>query len=244
MSCPVTVRLGVYALGAADAAERLLVESHLPNCQVCQMELAQFEPLPRLLAQVPEGLLLNDGSPGWRHSADASRSPARAAGTGKAQGLASRWRTAVGVTAAVLLLAVGGIWLAQPGASRPVNTAPRATVKLSVANPVTHVRVTATLIRTSWGTLIRLVAWGLPLNQPCRLIVRSRAGATEVTGAWDAWRAGPVRVPASAAWRLGNIGSLQIATPGRTLVTVPVPPPRGRADAPAGQAQLTVPRRG
>ena len=36
MTCPVTVRLGVYALGAADAAERMLVESHLVTCRACR----------------------------------------------------------------------------------------------------------------------------------------------------------------------------------------------------------------
>ncbi len=61
---------------------------------------------------------------------------------------------------------------------------------------------------------------GLPLNQPCRLIVRSRAGGTEVAGAWDAWRAGPVSIPASAAWRPADISSLQVATTDTNLVTV------------------------
>jgi anti-sigma factor RsiW len=46
MTCPVTVRLGVYALGAADAAERVLVESHLSTCQECRAELARLAPLP------------------------------------------------------------------------------------------------------------------------------------------------------------------------------------------------------
>jgi hypothetical protein len=80
--------------------------------------------------------------------------------------------------------------------------------------------VTITLTGTSWGTSIRLLAWGLPLNQPCRLIVRSRGGGTEVAGAWDAWRAGPVSIPASAAWRPDDIASLQVATTSRSLVTI------------------------
>ena len=93
-------------------------------------------------------------------------------------------------------------------------------ITLSGANPATHVRVTVALTGTSWGTSIRLLAWGLPLNQPCRLIVRSRTGGTEVTGVWDAWSAGPVSIPASAAWRPADISSLQVATTSRNLVTV------------------------
>jgi hypothetical protein len=82
------------------------------------------------------------------------------------------------------------------------------------------VRVTVTLTGTSWGTSIRLLASGLPVNQPCRLIVRSRSGVTEVAGTWDAWRAGQFSIPASAGWRPTDIASLQVTTTSRNLVTV------------------------
>ena len=121
---------------------------------------------------------------------------------------------------AAALGAAGGFWLAQPGASQPAANSLPAAITLSGANPATHVRVTVALTGTSWGTSIRLLAWGLPLNQPCRLIVRSRTGETEVTGVWDAWSAGPVSVPASAGWRPADISSLQVATTSRNLVTV------------------------
>jgi hypothetical protein len=120
---------------------------------------------------------------------------------------------------------VGGLWLAQPGASQKAANSPPAAITLSGANPDTHVRVTVTLTGTTWGTSIRLLARGLPLNQPCRLIVRSRTGGTEVTGAWDAWRAGPISVPASAAWRPADIATLQVATPSRNLLTLTAVPP-------------------
>jgi hypothetical protein len=93
-------------------------------------------------------------------------------------------------------------------------------VTASGADPATHVRATVSLTGTSWGTSIRLVATGLPLNVPCRLIVHSRSGGTEVTGVWDAWSKGPVDVPASAGWRPGDIASLQVATATKTLVTI------------------------
>src|SRR5215472_12472219 len=57
MTCLMMVRLGVYALGAADAGERQLVEDHLPGCAECRAELARLMPLPGLLAQVPGGML-------------------------------------------------------------------------------------------------------------------------------------------------------------------------------------------
>jgi hypothetical protein len=134
-----------------------------------------------------------------------------------------RWRAVLGVAAAAAVGGAAGFWLAQPETSAP------AAITLSNANPVTHVRVTAILTGTSWGTSIRLVAWGLPLNQPCRLIVHSRTGGTEVAGTWDAWSAGPINVPASAAWRPTDIASLAVATTSRNLVTITLGRPGAHA---------------
>ena len=222
MTCPITVRLGVYALGAADAAERVLVESHLSTCQACRVELARLEPLPALLARVPTNLLRADPPSAGLHGRAPAARNTRAPNTRarNAPATAGRWRNVAGVAAAAALGAAGGIWLAQPGTSQPAANSPTAAITLSGANPVTHVRVTVTLTGTSWGTSIRLLARGLPLNQPCRLIVRSRSGGTEVAGAWDAWRAGPVSIPASAGWRPADIASLQLTTPNKNLVTV------------------------
>jgi hypothetical protein len=244
MNCAMSVHLGVYALGAADAAERSLVEAHLPSCPVCRVELARLEPLPGLLARVPLSLV-EAGSARARlpgQAAAAERSvpagpPAPAgrsllarvrAGKGRIQGgRALRWRALTAAAAAAAAAgAAGGFWLAQPGAS----PAPAA-ITLTAANPATHVRVTVTLTGTSWGTSIQLVARGLPLNVPCSLIVRSRAGGTEVTGVWDAWSEGPVTIPASAGLRPTDIASLRVATASRNLVTVTVR--RAAAPAPA-----------
>jgi Putative zinc-finger len=244
MNCAMREHLGVYALGAADAAERALVEAHLASCPECRAELALLEPLPGLLARVPLSLVAASSEPARPpgqaaaagHSAQAGppapagRSfPARVrAGKDWARrAWALRWRPLIAAAAvAAAVAAVGGFWLAQPGAS----PAPAA-ITLSGANPVTHVRVTVTLTGTSWGTSIQLVARGLPLNVPCSLIVASRTGVTEVTGVWDAWSAGPVTVPASAGLRPADIASLRVATPGRNLVTVTVR--RAAAPAPA-----------
>jgi len=243
MTCPITLRLGVYALGATDAEERVLVESHLATCEACRVELARLKPLPGLLARVPVNLLRADPPPvGLDGRAPMARITRTATAPGrKARAAARRWRSVAGVAAAAALGAAGGFWLAQPGVSQSAashqaaNSRPAA-ITLSGANPVTHVRLTVTLTGTSWGTSIKLLAWGLPLNQPCRLIVRSRTGGTEVAAAWDAWRTGPISVPASAGWRPADISSLRVAIPGKTLVTIAVPsaatsrPPRAGTD--------------
>jgi Putative zinc-finger len=212
MSCLVMMSLGVYVLGAADGAERARVEAHLPGCPACQAELMKLAPLPGLLASVP-GDMRAESCP----SGGTATQPAPAQARTRP---ARRWRA---VAAAACLAAAagtaGGFWLTVPGAAhRP------ATVTLSATNPAMHVSATAVLTATSWGTSIQLRLRGLPLNVPCRLIARSRAGTTEVTGIWDAWRDGPITVPASAGWRPSDIASLQVATTAKTLVTISAEP--------------------
>ena len=248
MTCPVTVRLGVYALGAADEAERVLVEGHLATCQACQQELAFLEPLPGLLARVPVDLIRTDSparpherAPVARTTRAGNRRPAKVragrvrAGDvrgGKVRASAGRLRTSVSLAAAAALGAAG-FWLAQQAETQRGAVSPPAAITLSGANPTTNVRVTITLAATSWGTSIKLMARGLPLNQPCWLVVRSRTGGTEVAGAWDAWSTGPVTIPGSAAWLPRDIASIQVTTSSRTLVTVAAVRPAHLAPSPS-----------
>ena len=41
--------LGVYVLGAVDARERELVQSHLAGCEECRCELESLQDVPELL---------------------------------------------------------------------------------------------------------------------------------------------------------------------------------------------------
>jgi Putative zinc-finger len=149
---------------------------------------------------------------------------------------ARTWRAAaMAASVAAVAGAAGGFWLAPRAASHQP-----ATVTLSGANPALHVTATAALTATSWGTSIQLRVDGLPLNVPCRLIVRSRTGATEVTGVWDAWRTGPITVPASAGWLPSDIASLRVATTARNLVTISGHP----AASPDNRPRQPLPRSG
>ena len=217
MTCQMMMSLGVYALGAADAGERRRVEDHLPGCPACRAELMRLAPVPGLLARVPDEMLAT-GQPPGRKAVHPARGRAR-------QRLGRPWRAAaVAACVAAVTGAAGGFWLG------PRDTGQRpATVTLSGANPATHMNATAALTATSWATSIQLQLRGLPLNVECRLIVRSRAGATEDAGVWDAWRDGPISVPASVAWRPSDIASLEVATAARDLVTINV----GQRSAPA-----------
>jgi hypothetical protein len=228
MSCQMMMSLGVYLLGAADAGERARVDAHLPGCPACQAELMRLAPLPGLLADVPSDLRPAGKLPGEAAGqAGPARRRSRAHRRWRVAAVTSartgdrpdrRWRVpAIAASVAAVAGAAGGFLLAPT----ETRTAPQpTTVTLSGANPGMHVTATAALTATSWGTSIQLNLRGLPLNVPCRLIVRSRTGATEVTGVWDAWSDGPISVPASADWRPSDIASLEVATPARTLVTI------------------------
>ena len=199
--------LGVYVLGVADAEERGRVEAHLPTCPACRAELARLAPLNGLLGAVPCQLLGACRTPSPETPRLGSAWERRRSG--------GAWRAVVAACLAAIAGAVTGFGLASaPAGPRP------ATVTITGTNPALHMSATAALTATSWGTSIELRLNGLPLNVPCRLIVRSRAGATEVSGIWAAWRKGPISVPASADWRLSDIASLQIVAASRDLVTI------------------------
>jgi anti-sigma-K factor RskA len=233
------MNLGVYALGAIDDQERAAAASHLVTCAECRAEFARLEPLPGLLAQVPESRWAADphaaqrpvaaaaglasGTEDSHAAADSSGRARRSSRTGAPArpGFARRaggrpWQVLAATAAAAAAAGMAGGFLAAQRGTSPANPA----ITVIGANPATHVRATVSLTGTSWGTSIRLVASGLPLNVPCRLIVRSRTGETEVTGVWDAWSKGPISVPASAGWRPADIASLQVSTATRTLVTI------------------------
>lgn len=221
MTCPIMVHLGVFALGAADPRERTLVENHLPDCAECRAELARLAPLSELLSRIPVGMLaddepLADSEPlaDDEPLAGSEPLPVRPARLRRAR---ARYKAAA-MSTAVAAAAVGiglGLWLASPpGGSQA------AVVTLSAANPATHVQATVTLTATGSGSSISLQADGLPLKQPCRLIIHSRSGGTEVTPAWYEWSPGPASIPASSSWRPSDIASLQVATPAGSLVTI------------------------
>jgi len=228
-----TMSLGVYVLGAADGAERARVEAHLPGCPACQAELMALAPLPGLLAGVPGDMRVQGQLPGG-----SAPQPAPAIRRGRP---GRRWRAvAAAACVAAAVGTAGGFWLTATGAAhRPASVTLPGThpagVTLSGTNPATHVSATAVLTATSWGASIQLRLRGAPLNVQCRLIARSRTGATEVTGVWEAWSDGPITVPASAAWRPTDIASLQVATTAKTLVTISArrrAPPVGAAPGP------------
>ncbi|HEU5334018.1 MAG TPA: hypothetical protein VFU73_14665 [Actinocrinis sp.] len=243
------MHLGVYALGSADAAEKRLVEAHLPRCAACRAELAHLEPLQQLLGRLSAEMLpdfLFEDLPaarvvpaGSHRHAGSSRTPDRPrhhlgghrpAAHAHPPTRTRRVVSAAAVTATAAGLA-GGFWLMSTNAA---PTPPPADQTVSAADPVTHVRATAALTSTTWGTSVQVVADGLPRNQVCWLVIHSRTGKTEVSAYWDEWSHGPVSVRASSPWKPSDISSVQVVTGGGVLLTIAMgtaPPP---APAPSG----------
>jgi Putative zinc-finger len=52
VSCPRTIELGAYVLGALDRQERGELEAHLDTCVICRTELERLIPLPGLLSRL------------------------------------------------------------------------------------------------------------------------------------------------------------------------------------------------
>ena len=214
MTCPMMMSLGVYVLGAADHAERRRLEAHLPGCQECLAELRRLAPLPGLLAGIPESVRAVPLVPGRR-----AVPPRRTPGRGR-----TRRHLAVAAAACLSVGVTGGVWLSSGSGGRPATV-----LTFAGTDSATHVSATATVTATSWGSSIQLQVSGLPENVECRLVVRSVADRTEVSGVWDAWAKGPVSIPGSAAWLPSDIASLQVTTSARNLVTMSASHPTAAA---------------
>ena len=217
MTCPMMMSLGVYVLGAADAGERRRLEAHLPDCRDCERELRRLAPLPGLLAGAPVSVRDPAAAPVRQAVPVPQAVPVRRAApprraTGR-DGIRLRWAAAAAACVAAVG-AGGGLWLSSGGGRQPAG------LTVAGADPATHVSATATLTPTEWGTSIQLRMRGLPENIECRLVIHSKNGRTEVSGVWDAWRPGPVSVPASASWLPSDIASLQVATVAGNLLTI------------------------
>jgi hypothetical protein len=228
------------AIGTADGQQRDAALRHAATCADCRQLVAELstvvddllllapslEPSPGFAARTAASIFPPAAAAVPEGTRDPAPSPARRSwqqGRALARGgTRSRWAAAAACLAAASV--GGGLWLSS-GAGGPQAGA----ATLTGTNPATHVSATAILTATSWGTSIQLQVRGLPENVECSLVVRSRAGGTEVSGAWDAWQKGPVSIPASASWLPSDIASLQVTTSTRSLVTISVTHPAADA---------------
>lgn len=193
MTCPETIAIGAYVLGALDVEERRATERHLVTCDSCREALLQFAHLPGLLHAVPlEDIEVDEPAPALQ--LPARRTPRR--------------RTLL-AAAAVVIAAVVGIFGWQSMAD-PQHVTWTATDGIDV---------TARLTSHPWGTDIKLQMAELPPAEHCKLIVHSRDGTTEIAGWWATTATYQADVPASTSIPLDAIDRLEVVTSGNTVIS-------------------------
>lgn len=226
MTCPRTVALGAYVLGALDREERCELEAHLDTCETCRAELERLAPLPGLLSRVSAEEAERFATP--EVAADEEPAPPPAAVLDRVLAAVARRRRrarrlrAVAVAAALALVAfaaVGGELLRDGGVEQP------APLTASALDARTGVRGSAELSARPWGTRVDLRLAGVRPGERCRLVARAVGGRAEVAATWRAGYLGTAEVPGAVAIRPQRLASLDVVTDDdRVLVRMPVTP--------------------
>jgi Putative zinc-finger len=217
--------LGVYVVGAIDAADRALVDEHLGQCQACRDELAGLAALPAMLSRVPAADLERLGLAATGLP-DMAEPPTELLNSLLRRVSARRrsrmWRSIAAVAAAAILAAGGAtaaVQLARPGA---VQVAQRDVA--SGASASTHVAAVVDYSPTPWGsTAMRVQVTGINPGTTCEFWVIGKAGRS-YAGSWTvseySYGQG-MWYPASSTVASSSVRSFQITAGGRVLVNIP-----------------------
>lgn len=202
MTCPETISIGAYVLGALEASERRATEEHLATCATCRETLLQFAHLPGLLHAVPvEDVETEQPEPAPLHLT--KKRPRR-----------HGWVLAA-ASVAMICGVVGWGLVSAP-----------ASATWTATDGVGGIDTTAKLTSHGWGTDIQLRLKDLRPDEHCMLIVHSRNGATETAGWWASNGTYQAQVPASTSIPLQDITSLQVVTAGDTVLSTVSPTTR------------------
>ena len=231
MTCPRTVALGAYVLGALEREERARLEEHLETCAICRDELDRLAPLPGLLSRLTldEADVLDTAEPSVPLAGALPPAPAHSAAPLERALFAvarerrrSRLMRASAVAAALVLAAValvGGPLLDDDGGDGP------APLTAAASDLQTGVHGSAELTREPWGTRVELSLAGVRPGEHCRLVARAVGGRTEVAATWRAGYLGTAEVPGAVAIPADRLASLDVVTADdRVLVRMPVMP--------------------
>jgi hypothetical protein len=228
MTCPRTVALGAYVLGALEREERSELEAHLETCAICREELDRLAPLPGLLSRLTvedaEVLETTELRPAELDPAESGSSAPleRALFAVARERRRSRLMRAAAVAAALVLAAValvGGPLLDDDGGGDP------APLTAAASDLRTGVHGSAELTREPWGTRVELSLAGVRPGERCRLVARSAGGRAEVAATWRAGYLGTADVPGAVAIPADRLTSLDVVTADdRVLVRLPVAP--------------------
>ena len=234
MTCPYAHDDAAYVLGALAPAERLELERHLAECDVCAGSVRAFAGLPGLL-DLGDPSVLEDPSPdavlhdpplpetllpALTREVDRGRRRRTYLVSGLAAGLA-----AVVVTVAAVSVPL----VAERSDDRPPVAGPSATtdapsgaVQTVAMAPVGEVPLQATvgLEEVRWGTRLlvtctydpRSVEYGAPPEADYVLFVRDRDGGTQRVGSWRSAGGTTMQVPAATSVPRADIAGVEVRT--------------------------------
>lgn len=201
MTCPDTIAIGAYVLGALDAGERHDLERHLRDCATCRDALHRFANLPGLLNTLTLEEVTSTDVP---------------VTVGKPR-TSSRRRTLI-AAAAVVFVALAGVLVGRELVTDAVPQE-QASVSWSTTDGVGGIDTTARLSSQSWGTGIQLRMKDLEPKQLCKLVVHARNGKSETTGWWTTNYIDTADVPASTSIPLPDIDRIDVVTAAGTVLT-------------------------
>lgn len=206
-----------YVIGALSAQDRQEFERHMRDCDDCARSVRELAGLPGLLAKVPEDLVtVADDDPGPPPSLLMSllRRVRR-------ERRRTRWTAigAAGLAAAACLALVLAITLRPTTTTQQPVAVPTATM-----TPASGVPVFATV-----G--LQDVAWGTRINMHCMyerdfdggmhvytMVVVDKHGDVQQLGSWSLRPGKDAKLQGGTSWRVADIASVQIRTPGGQTV--------------------------
>jgi len=206
--------LGAYALGQLADGERAGLESHLEGCPDCRAELAELEPVARVMPLAdPERIGAASAPPPDLGDRIAARIAGERRGRRRRRrlrlGLALSGATAAAAAALALFLFAGG--------SSP---APERRVSFSSLPP--GVEIAATLEPRAYGTEVHMYVEGVRSGALCRVVLRGPPGVRFPAGTFR-YRYGEDEAVLSSALDLSRTRSVVVHV-GRRAFVAPVEP--------------------
>jgi Putative zinc-finger len=224
MTCPETISIGVYVLGALDPQERLGTERHVAECADCRDELVRLAHLPGLLHRLTlDDLSAPDTGPEpdlelGRPTAAIALTEVRATPPHPSPGrrLTPAQALLAAAVLAVIVVAGGllGLQLLPPQAPGPVHDA-----TWSATTSASGIDATAQLTSRPWGTGIRLRMQDAEAGQTCQLVVHADSGEAETAGWWTTGPDAGLDVPGSTSIRLSDIDRIDVVRSDNTVLT-------------------------
>jgi predicted anti-sigma-YlaC factor YlaD len=210
----------------AEPQDRLAFEEHLAGCPECAAELAELSGMAQLLSDL-EPVPPAGAEPPAAGVVDLVKRRAAS------QRHRTRWQAAVGVAAAIVLLA-GGVAVGLGTAKPAVQTTTGLTMagqRHSATGTATGVKGEVGLVAKPWGTQVILDLAKVKGPLECDLVAVSRSGERRVMVGWLVPAAGygvpghpaNLLLEGGTSIKIGNLAHIDVdVVHGRTLVSIPV----------------------